>query len=134
MKSAFDTDAILFGLLNGKMSNKGGIYVGDTRPENSTDEDIVINTIDLWTDVPPQIGTSNVNIYVQDTSKSINGRLQVSANRQRLQALADEAVSIIRSAVIKGLAAIPVHMTIMAEPDIKQHFVNIRIEWNILID
>lgn len=133
MKSTFDTDAILFRMLNGKTSNNGGIYVGDTRPENSTDEDIVINTVDLWTDAPPQIGTSNVNIYVKDTSKNINGNLQVSANRLRLQELANEALGIIRNTVVEGLSAIPVQMSIMAEPNTKQHFVNIRIDWNILI-
>lgn len=134
MKTVFDTDSILFRLLSGKVSNKGGVYVGDTRPENSADEDIVVNTIDLWTDVPPQIGTSNVNIYVPDTSKNINGRMQVSANRQRLQQLSDEVMAIIKEARIKGLTAVPAHMIIMNEPTIKQHFVNIRIDWNILID
>ena len=29
LKSPFDTDGILFGLLNGKTSIKGGVYVGD---------------------------------------------------------------------------------------------------------
>lgn len=134
MKSVFDTDAILFRMLKGKTSNKGGVYVGDTRPENSTDEDIVINTIDLLTDAPPQIGTSNVNIYVLDTSKRINGKLQVSANRSRLKELTDEVVEIIRNAVIEGLSVIPARMIIMDEPNTKQHFMNIRIDWNVLID
>ena len=73
MKTPFDTDAILFGLLDGKTSIKGGCYVGDDRPEDSTDEDIVVNTIDLSQDSLPQIGTSNINIYTKDTSKKING-------------------------------------------------------------
>lgn len=47
MKSTFDTDGILFSLLNGKTSIKGGCYVRDERPENSVDEDIVVNTVDL---------------------------------------------------------------------------------------
>ncbi len=134
MKTAFDTDAILFALLDGKTSIKGGVYVGDDRPENSTDEDIVVNTIDLPQDALPQIGTSNVNIYVADTSKKIKGKMQVSANRKRLKALAKEALAIIRKANITGLKAIPGNMTIMYEPATKQHFVNIRIDWNIQID
>ncbi len=134
MKSAFDTDAILFDLLNGKTSIKGGVYVGDDRPEDSADEDIVVNTIDLLQDSLPQIGTSNINIYTADTSKKIKGKVQVSANRTRLKALTNEVLAIVRKANITGLKAITGNMTIMYEPTTKQHFVNIRIDWNIQID
>ena len=106
MKTAFDTDGILFELLNGKTSIKGGCYVGDDRPENSTDEDIVVNTIDLSQDTLPQIGTSNINIYTPDTSKKIKGKMQVSANRTRLKALAEEALELVRNANIDGLMII----------------------------
>lgn len=134
MKTPFDTDAILFGLLDGKTSIKGGCYVGDDRPEDSTDEDIVVNTIDLPQDSLPQIGTSNINIYTKDTSKKIKGKMQVSTNRTRLKALANEATAIVRNANIKGLKAIVGNMVIMSEPTTKQHFANIRIDWNIQID
>lgn len=134
MKSAFDTDAILFAMLNGKTSIKGGVYVGDERPEDSTEEDIVVNTIDLPQDSLPQIGTSNINIYTSDKSKNIKGKMQVSANRTRLKALTNEVMAIVRSANITGLKAIPGNMTIMYEPTSKQHFVNIRLDWNIQID
>ena len=96
MKTIFDTDGILFALLDGKTSIKGGCYVGDDRPENSANEDIVINTIDLAQDTLPQIGTSNINIYTTDTSKKIKGKMQVSANRTRLKALANEVLAIVR--------------------------------------
>lgn len=134
MKTAFDTDGILFELLNGKTSINGGCYVGDDRPENSTDEDIVVNTIDLSQDTLPQIGTSNINIYTPDTSKKIKGKMQVSANRTRLKALAEEALELVRNANIDGLKVIPGNMSIMYEPNTKQHFINIRIDWNIQID
>ncbi len=134
MKTAFDTDGILFGLLNGNTSINGGCYVGDDRPENSTDEDIVVNTIDLPQDCLPQIGTSNINIYTEDTSKKIGGKVQVSANRTRLDFLANEALEIVRKANVKGLKMMPGNMSIMYEPTTKQHFVNIRIDWNIQID
>lgn len=134
MKTAFDTDGILFQLLNGKTSIKGGCYVGDDRPENSTDEDIVVNTIDLTQDCLPQIGTSNINIYTADTSKKIKGKVQVSANRTRLNALAQEVLAIVRNANIDGLMVIPGNMAIMYEPNTKQHFINIRIDWNIQVE
>lgn len=134
MKTAFDTDGILFELLNGKTSIKGGCYAGDDRPENSTDEDIVVNTIDLSQDTLPQIGTSNINIYTPDTSKKIKGKMQVSANRTRLKALAEEALELVRNANIDGLMIIPGNMLIMYEPNTHQHFINIRIDWNIQIE
>lgn len=134
MKTTFDTDGILFALLDGKTSIKGGCYTGDDRPENSTDEDIVVNTIDLAQDCLPQIGTSNINIYTADTSKKINGQMQLSANRTRLKALANEVLAIVRKANLDGLTITPGNMTIMYEPNTKQHFANIRIDWNIQID
>lgn len=135
MKTTFDTDAILFALLNGKMSNKGGCYAGDdSRPENSTSEDVVVNTIDLSQDTLPQIGTSNINIYVSDTSKKIGGKMQVLVNRPRLKALANEALELVRNANIDGLMIIPGKMTVMYEPNTKQHFANIRIDWNIQVE
>lgn len=134
MKTIFDTDGILFALLDGTTSIKGGCYVGDDRPENSANEDIVINTIDLAQDTLPQIGTSNINIYTADTSKKIKGKMQVSANRTRLKALANEVLAIVRKANVDGLTIMPGNMTIMYEPNTKQHFINIRIDWNIQID
>lgn len=131
LKTPFDTDGILFRLLDGKTTINGGVYVGDARPEDSTEEDIVVNTIDLETDALPQIGTSNINIYVRDTSKSIKGKMQVSANRVRLNQLTQEVLKIVRETVLPGMKAIPKSATIMNEPNIKQHFMNIRIDWNI---
>ena len=134
MTTASDTAGILFELLNGKTSINGGCYVGDDRPENSTDEDIVVNTIDLSQDTLPQIGTSNINIYTPDTSKKIKGKMQVSANRTRLKALAEEALELVRNANIDGLMIIPGNMLIMYEPNTHQHFINIRIDWNIQVE
>lgn len=134
MKTIFDTDGILFALLDGKTSIKGGCYVGDDRPENSANEDIVINTIDLAQDTLPQIGTSNINIYTADTSKKIKGKMQVSANRTRLKSLAKEVLVIVRKANVDGITITPGNMTIMYEPNTKQHFINIRIDWNIQTD
>lgn len=134
MKTAFDTDGILFSLLNGKTSIQGGVYVGDDRPEDSENEDIVVNTIDLEQDALPIIGTSNINIYTSDTSKKIKGKVQVSANRTRLKTLTNEVLEIIRNTNIDGIKATPNSVLIMYEPTVRQHFVNIRINWNIQTD
>lgn len=137
MKTTFDTDAILFDLLSKspvKNAISGGIYVGDDRPDNSTDEDIVVNSITLTQDYLPQIGTSNVNIYVADSNKKIKGKQQLKANRTRLKSLSEKAMEVLRGARITGLKLIPTSQVTLAEPDVKQHYVNIRIEWNIQTD
>ena len=133
MIDSFETNEILIGLLRGKTSAKGDCYHEGDRPDNSTEEDIVVNTVDLSIDTTPQIGTSNVNIYVCDTPKKIKGKMMLSANNQRLKALAREVTAIIRNSRIHGIKAIPGTMSIMNEPNTKQHFANIRIDWNIQI-
>jgi hypothetical protein len=134
MKQTFDTDAILFSLLENSLIKdviNGGIYVGDDRPDDSTKEDIVVNSIDLTQDYLPQTGTSNVNIYVADGNVKIGGKQQLQANRIRLKALSEMAMEVLRCAHVTGLKLILGSQTILAEPSVKQHFVNIRIDWNI---
>lgn len=136
MKTTFDTEAILFDLLNKsalKNAISGGIYVGDTRPIDSVDEDVVANTLTMTQDYLPQVAVSNVNIYVSDTQKTIKGKKQTQANRVRLKALSAMAMTVIRGANIKGLKLIPEGQILLAEKEINQHFVNIRIAWNIQI-
>ncbi|KAA6300915.1 MAG: hypothetical protein EZS26_002941 [Candidatus Ordinivivax streblomastigis] len=134
MKQTMDTDSILYGILfysPVKEAISGGIYLGDDRPDDSTDEDIVVNSIDLTQDYLPQTGTSNVNIYVPDANVKIGGKQQMQANRIRLKTLSEKTIDVLRSANIAGLKLIPVSQAILAEPSIKQHYVNIRIDWNI---
>lgn len=134
MKTAFDTNGILFRLLNGNTSINGGVYVEDDRPDDSAQEDIVVNSIDLGQDSLPQVGTSNINIYVPDTDKNIGGRMQLQANRTRLKALTDEVLAIVRGAYIEGVKIVVMNHMTMDEPNMKQHFSNIRVDWNIQID
>ena len=133
MKTAFEIDTILFKLLNGKLSINGGIFKGDDRPEDSNREDVVVNTIDAPQDALPQFATSNVNVYVADTTKKINGKMQISANKARLESLTNEVLSLLRDAQINGMKIIVANHTIMYEQATKQHFSNIRIDWNIQI-
>jgi hypothetical protein len=134
MKTTFDTDAILFSLLQDspvKNAISGGIYVGDDRPADSTDEDIVVNSIELTQEYLPQAGTSNVNIFVPDVQALVKGKQQPVTNRVRLKALAELVMGTLRNAHVPGLKLIPENQTTLAEPSVQQHFVNIRIHWNI---
>lgn len=134
MKTTFETDTLLFSLLRESPVSaaiNGGIYVGDDRPDDSVKEDIVVNSIDLTQDYLPQIGTSNVNIFVPDKVVTIGGKQQLKANRTRLKELSNMAIATLRNANITGLKLILVNQTILAEPSVNQHFTNIRINWNI---
>lgn len=133
MKQLFDTDIILFTILQKSkdfLAISGGIYVGQ-RPDNSTQEDIVINTITLTQEYLPQVGTSNVNVYVSDKSQSINGVQMKLQDRARLKAISSNVLDVLRAAKVEGLIYRIESQTVIREPEIFQHFCNIRISWNI---
>jgi len=134
MKQTFDTDAILYGILMTspvKNAISGNIYVGNDRPDDSQDEDIVVNSIDLTQDHLPQIGTSNVNIYVPDMIVNIGNKQQTKSNRARLKILSEMAIKSLREAIVEGLVFTIDSQTILTETSVKQHFTNIRLSWNI---
>lgn len=134
MKNTFDTDTYLFGIL--KASNlltstiSGNIYTGQ-RPLNSTAEDITINTIVLTQENPPQLGVSNINIHVLDQTVNIGGVQQKLANRLRLKTILNIVLELIRASKIEGVGYTIENQTTIQEPDIFQHYVNIRINWFI---
>lgn len=137
MKQTFDLDEIMFKLLNVKTITdeiSGGIYLGDGRPEDSSKEDVVVNSIDLTQDYLPQVATTNVNIYVPDKPFQIDGKCQFVACRDKLKAIAGKVVAVLRNAVVPGLKFVIEAQNFLREESIKQHYVNIRISWNIQID
>lgn len=134
MKQTFDTDSILYQILNDSpailSAISGGVYI-DERPDGSEAEDIVVNTIDLTQEYAPQLGTSNVNIHVSDIDVQINGVQQKKKNRERLKSLTTIVLDALKSAKIEGLALIVTNQTTIKEPTIYQHYVNIRVDWVI---
>lgn len=134
MKMTFDTDTILFQTIKSDSAITsaltGGVYVNQ-RPDNSTKDDIVVNTITLSQDSLPQIGTSNINIHVADKSVTIGGVQQRVADNAKLKVLAGLVLEKIRGTVINGLSMSIEPQTVIHEPAINQHYVNIRINWNI---
>ena len=134
MKSTFDTDSIIYGVINGnetiKSSISGLVCIGE-RPLNSEKEDIVINTITLTQEFSPQIGTSNINIHVSDIDVTIGGAQQKMPNTDRLRAITGYVMDAVRSARINGLKMTIESQTTINESQIKQHYSNIRVSWNI---
>lgn len=134
MKLTYDTDTMLANILKGDgvvtSTITGGIYSGDdARPDNSTKEDIAINTIDLTQEYLPQLGVSNVNIHVPDITVRINGVDQTKANRARLKQLTELVVKTLKAANIPGVSLVVTNQKELAQTEISQHFVNIRIDW-----
>lgn len=136
MKLTIDTDTLLFKVLKANAALTatltGGIYTGDDgRPDNSQKEDVVVNTIDLTQESLPQLGASNVNIHVPDMTVSIGGIQQKKTNRARLKELSELVLGSLRTAKIEGLALVVTNQVTLSEPEINQHYVNIRINWYI---
>lgn len=131
---SIETDDILFEILNAstvlKAQLSGGIYVQGERPDDSEDEDIVINCLYLSHDIP-QSGTSNVNIHVPDKKTKIRGKEQRKADRERLRLLTSLVLAVLKSAKVTGLTINVANETVIKEPDISQHYNNLRIDWNI---
>ena len=131
MMTAFELNTFIYKLLAGHTSINGGVYYDDDRPNDSQNEDIVVNTIDVTMDSSPQLATSNVNIYVPDTAKIIDGSSQLKANRTRLRELTKEIICLLKNAQFVGIKLIVVNHNIISETNINQHYSNIRINWNI---
>lgn len=132
-----ETDDIIYRLLaNNTEVNAavgGRIYPAGDRPLNSTTADIVVNTIALDTNMP-QTGTSNVNIHVPDEKATIGGQQQYHTARETLRTLTALVVSAIETTAIKGLSLRISNQAVLAEESIHQHYMNIRVEWNIQFD
>lgn len=133
--SSIDTDDILFRLIQeavttGKIKISGGVYVQGERPDDSEAEDIVINTITI-THEKPQTGTSNVNIFASDKKVRIHGREQRKADRERLRTIGDALVAFLDEKNVADLEYWIESDNSIKEIEVKQHYRNLRISWNI---
>lgn len=135
MKDTFDINTIMYKILaSSNIGNNGGIYKNDTRPTNSQKEDIVINVIAMTTESCPQSATTNINVYVPDKQKCINGIDTNVEDTSRLHSLSDAVMNALRDAVVEGIKFVAISHLIIDEPSIHQHYVNIRVNWNIQQD
>lgn len=133
--SSIDTDDILYKLIqaavaSGKVKISGGVFVQGERPDNSEAEDIVINTITI-THEKPQTGTSNVNIYASDKMVKIRGKEQRKADRERLRTIGDALADYLDAQNVADLEYWIESDITIKEIEVKQHYRNLRISWNI---
>lgn len=133
--SSIDTDDILYKLIqaavaSGEVKISGGVFVQGERPDNSEAEDIVINTITI-THEKPQTGTSNVNIYASDKTVKIRGKEQRKADRERLRTIGDALADYLDAQNVADLEYWIESDITIKEIEVKQHYRNLRISWNI---
>lgn len=133
--SSIDTDDILYKLIqaavaSGEVKISGGVFVQGERPDNSEAEDIVINTITI-THEKPQTGTSNVNIYASDKKVKIRGKEQRKADRERRRTIGDALADYLDAQNVADLEYWIESDITIKEIEVKQHYRNLRISWNI---
>lgn len=125
MYDIFDANELLFKVLNideVKSAIKGKLY-NDSRPINSLNEDIVVNTITITNVFKPQLATSNINVYVPDIEGIKNSRRLKEISRV-VRKVFEEHQFIGKSVYISDLG-------IIQEQNGKEHYVNLRIQWRI---
>lgn len=133
--SSIDTDDILYRVICQAITDHavtitGGVYPNDERPDGSTLEDIVINTIDISQD-KPQSGTSNVLIYAEDQKLRINGKEQRKSARESLRTIGDALKEYFASQNIADLEFwVETDVTKKVQA-VNQHYRYLRIKWTI---
>ncbi|MDR1181708.1 MAG: hypothetical protein LBL13_07000 [Bacteroidales bacterium] len=133
MYGTVDCNEILYRLLNESTGLKelitGDIYMLE-RPDSSEREDIVINTPSV-SQTKPQVGYSNINIYVPDMALKIEGREQIRANGKRLREIRNRVYAILEVANVPDLEFTIDQETPISASEINQHLLNVRINWYI---
>lgn len=130
--TAFDTDDMLYGILTADTTLSaisGGIYVHQ-RPDDSTEEDIVVNTLAITREMPAT-ATANINIHVPDIALTFRGRKQYKMNRERLRTITNQVLSMLDTAIREGVALKVTNQNIIEEGSTHQHYMNLRVEFNI---
>ena len=131
-RTSFDQDNILYQLLNGSTALKsaisGGIYKM-VRPDGSKLEDVVINSISVL-DGSIQPGVSNVNIHVSDIDQtSTDGTKYKAPDTARLKVLTEIVYPILGNVYGTSYMFYVSGQWIIKEPETKQHYVNLRINF-----
>lgn len=135
MKTVFDLESDMYRVLTGSEDLmamiSGSVYREGDRPVNSDNEDICLNTIALTIGSIDQSAITNVNIYAKDVIYTIAGKSQLVADRNRLNMIADEVIKAINGSDISGVVLSATTMALLADNEAKQHYVNVRVDWNI---
>lgn len=107
----------------------GGVYRFGTRPFNSTREDIVVKFV-TGLDGQWQSGVAVVNTYVPDIS---NGDGTTIRNITRCRAIESKVLEFVQrlNPDPKYLFSTDATIQTISEPDIKQHFINLKLKFKL---
>ncbi|MDI9863959.1 hypothetical protein QM480_06470 [Flectobacillus sp. DC10W] len=133
MRTSLELGRMLYGILANsdiKQLINGGVY-RDTRPINSTKEDIVINSISV-DDKTLQAGLSNINLYVPNINVNIDGVEQVMPNLDRLEGLTIILTNILKEVYFEDGNFYITNIAEFDEEESNSKFVNFRIRFNLL--
>lgn len=133
--SSIDTDDMLYRLIAKAVSDKvikisGLVCVQGERPDGSTKEDIVVNTIAISHE-KPQRGTSNINIFAADKKVKIGNKEQFKCDRERLREIGDALTAYLDVQNVPDLEFEIEQDVVIKELEVRQHYRNLRISWNI---
>lgn len=126
MKTAIDIVDELYSLLDGIPVD----VFADVRPDDHKTECIVLKSLPI-TGAQLQTGIVNVNIHVPNLKTTIQNQPSKSIpNRIRIKEIADQVTSIIEDAAINNTVTGIENITLLGEPDLNEHFLNIRVRIN----
>lgn len=113
----------------GKIS--GSLYKSGIRPLDSNLEDAVI-LVGNTNAEQIQTGRARIHIYVQDIDNG-SGRLVPDKDRlTELSGITDEVITVLNGADLDYSFGLAQATGTLAEPEIKQHFVNISMEFDCI--
>lgn len=111
----------------------GNVYRGDTRPDGSSAEDVVVKFLSgnnaIYDQDDFQSGVLVVNIYVNDIA--VKGYTRKLADTKRLEELSEMFVGYIESHYDNEYQwYVQETPSVLEAPEIGQHFVNIRVRYS----
>lgn len=132
MRTTLDIVDILYHVLSGSglaSAISGGVY--KHRPVNSGKEDVVINSLPV-SGSQLQEGVANVNIHVPNLALNIGGiQDRTQPNHDRLKTLTSLAVTTLNDVWRESgdVSFTVLTQSLFEEPEIFEHYVNIRLNY-----
>ena len=129
MRTPADAETILYQLIQGSALDTAcnGVIRKGQRPYDSDKEDIIINS-PTGTIGQTQRMVANVNIYVKDIIVPGDSHDTIK-DSARIKVLSDLAVALLEEHYDVDYNFFSTNLWVMAEPDRKQHFINIRMDF-----
>lgn len=101
------------------------------KPDNYKGDCIVINGLAMTGEQGLQRAVVNVNIIVPNLQLTINKQPDLSQpNRARIKAISDVVLSYLKNALINDTLTGIQTITLINDKELKEHFLNIRVETN----